>query len=413
MSHTELLIFGYNYQQYEKINHRAVPLLIKFTCCHFYGYKACCIAAQMKQNQKIGLRLIHYHDYHLHFTQYPIDYWMENELHIPKCEQQEYTKALFEHKITTVGGIRDRSTLLDIGISAEAVDSMWCNIQKLEKEDTKIHVCSEVEDWMKRIPNLPECAQTSYIQAFRNLDINTLDALKIWCIDIYSLCDIGIHAKHAKLMWANMKQVDDSNNIVNNKHNYPTIYISDDLLKQNPLKVLNKKIENPNNFTTTQGLYCALMENHESCFGELLPTSVQIPLPMLNKDAAIILACKQGKAKCIPYLLERDPGCVNEQIPNGRTPLWFACIYGYFDIVEMLIDHSKRMSKQNVPCGILDINQTDSRGYSALFVAAQNGHVEVVRLLLQNEVECVLFSWFIDMIFPKTPDNKIKINRLM
>ena len=34
--------------------------------------------------------------------------------------------------------------------------------------------------------------------------------------------------------------------------------------------------------------------------------------------------------------------------------------------------------------GILDVNQSDSKGFTPLFVAAQNGHTRIVTLLLQN-----------------------------
>eukprot|EP01083_Nonionella_stella_P147764 466734_1 len=71
-----------------------------------------------------------------------------------------------------------------------------------------------------------------------------------------------------------------------------------------------------------------------------------------------------------------------------------ASLKGYDEIVEMLIDHSNRMSAQlqGIKHGILDVNvATKDGGYTPLMVSSGKGHIDVVRVLLSHpsvDIDC-------------------------
>lgn len=88
---------------------------------------------------------------------------------------------------------------------------------------------------------------------------------------------------------------------------------------------------------------------------------------------AVTFAAAEGRLQTTRLLLElgANPNATNDL---GRTGLMFASSYGYADIVEVLL--AAGADPNLVP--------TDSDGFPALIVAAQNGQAAVVAMLLRN-----------------------------
>ncbi len=94
--------------------------------------------------------------------------------------------------------------------------------------------------------------------------------------------------------------------------------------------------------------------------------------------SSLILACKNNHCGTVQKLLDR--GCnVNGVDVNvdsdGRTPLMWACLYGWMIIVIMLFSRGA------------DVNMQDNQGVSALVLASQNGHSDVVKVLIEKGAE--------------------------
>eukprot|EP01083_Nonionella_stella_P150237 478263_1 len=73
-----------------------------------------------------------------------------------------------------------------------------------------------------------------------------------------------------------------------------------------------------------------------------------------------------GATQCVRHLLSNHSVIINEATPTGASPLLIASSQGHDEIVEMLIDHSNRMSAQGINHGILDVNQCNIEGVTPL-----------------------------------------------
>ena len=146
----------------------------------------------------------------------------------------------------------------------------------------------------------------------------------------------------------------------------------------------------------TSPLITACLHGFDDVVGRLLQApNVNINHKRKSDDCtALFAACRKGSAECVKCLLQNPQCRVNEPKKNGRTPLFIASFFGYYDVVEALINHANKMQKRGMKHGVVDVNQPDSKGFSPLFVAAQNGFDEVVTLLLQTGV-----SFFFSIFF--------------
>ena len=97
----------------------------------------------------------------------------------------------------------------------------------------------------------------------------------------------------------------------------------------------------------------------------------------LDKDALDIfgrtplyLACESGHTQVVAALLEQG-AIVGIRTSDGLTPLFMACKHGYKVIVEMLL---KKGADRTVACN----------GQQPWFIAAKNGHLEVLKLFLSG-----------------------------
>ncbi|XP_033854195.3 ankyrin repeat and SAM domain-containing protein 6-like [Acipenser ruthenus] len=84
-------------------------------------------------------------------------------------------------------------------------------------------------------------------------------------------------------------------------------------------------------------------------------------------------ALKLGKCQLVKEILDEDPGQVNIANPDGASPLMIAAVNGQLDIVQLLVE------------GNADIDKQDSvHGWTALMQATYHGNKDVVKYLLNQ-----------------------------
>ena len=90
---------------------------------------------------------------------------------------------------------------------------------------------------------------------------------------------------------------------------------------------------------------------------------------------ALQLACQQGDYATVKTCLNTmTPADINQSDPYGRTPFYIACQQGHKEIVALLLKDQR-----------IAINQASHQGYTPLYIACLNGENEVVALLLQDQ----------------------------
>ncbi|ESP01760.1 hypothetical protein LOTGIDRAFT_172407 [Lottia gigantea] len=93
------------------------------------------------------------------------------------------------------------------------------------------------------------------------------------------------------------------------------------------------------------------------------------------EDLTFLEACLENDIDCIQSIVEENPteDELNERDRSGRTGMSHICAIGLFQAIDILSDAPE-----------IDINIPDKEGNSPLIFAAQAGHTDVVRLLLQE-----------------------------
>ncbi|XP_041103871.1 ankyrin repeat and SAM domain-containing protein 6-like [Polyodon spathula] len=84
-------------------------------------------------------------------------------------------------------------------------------------------------------------------------------------------------------------------------------------------------------------------------------------------------ALKLGKYQLVKEILDEDPGQVNIANPDGASPLMIAAVNGQLDVVQLLVERNA------------DIDKQDSvHGWTALMQATYHGNKDVVKYLLNQ-----------------------------
>ena len=83
-------------------------------------------------------------------------------------------------------------------------------------------------------------------------------------------------------------------------------------------------------------------------------------------------ACKGGSVDCVVLLLEQCNANVDTRDRNGLTPLMTAAQNGHVDVCKVLIQHN------------VGIEISTNSGYNALHCALQHMHDNCVRLLIEK-----------------------------
>ncbi|MGH0121744.1 UNVERIFIED_CONTAM: hypothetical protein FKN15_075160 [Acipenser sinensis] len=111
----------------------------------------------------------------------------------------------------------------------------------------------------------------------------------------------------------------------------------------------------------------------------LAKTSFEIALNYKQKemtnylDAITTIRPQSGNCQLVQEILDEDPGQVNIANPDGASPLMIAAVNGQLDVVQLLVD------------GNADIDKQDSvHGWTALMQATYHGNKDVVKYLLNK-----------------------------
>ncbi|RXM99762.1 Ankyrin repeat and SAM domain-containing protein 6 [Acipenser ruthenus] len=111
----------------------------------------------------------------------------------------------------------------------------------------------------------------------------------------------------------------------------------------------------------------------------LAKTSFEIALNYKQKemtnylDAITTIRPQSGNCQLVKEILDEDPGQVNIANPDGASPLMIAAVNGQLDVVQLLVD------------GNADIDKQDSvHGWTALMQATYHGNKDVVKYLLNQ-----------------------------
>ena len=84
----------------------------------------------------------------------------------------------------------------------------------------------------------------------------------------------------------------------------------------------------------------------------------------------IFYAAKEGRTAVVDYLISKgaDP---NRRLPDGTTPVFIAAEYGQLSVVKYLCCEAQ-----------VDTNVPRTDGKTALKMASENGHVQVLQALV-------------------------------
>lgn len=94
-------------------------------------------------------------------------------------------------------------------------------------------------------------------------------------------------------------------------------------------------------------------------------------------DEALVWACKSGRTEVLPRLLRA--GARLDADPYRGTPLLWAAACNRIETAGWLIDHGAAVDRQATFGGL-----THGQGVTALHMAAQNGHLAMVQLLIRR-----------------------------
>jgi len=123
---------------------------------------------------------------------------------------------------------------------------------------------------------------------------------------------------------------------------------------------------------------------HTLTFGRFRPAS------------RILAAAKAGNLPKAGALLAADPTLVNVEKSNGATPLWIAAEKGHLEVVKLLLEKGAAIEavrndgvtrypgRQELGEHRATVDAAVELGVTSLWIAAQKGHLEVVKLLLER-----------------------------
>ncbi|XP_037875630.1 leucine-rich repeat serine/threonine-protein kinase 1 isoform X2 [Bombyx mori] len=144
-------------------------------------------------------------------------------------------------------------------------------------------------------------------------------------------------------------------------------------------------------------LYVAAEAGLTTAVAALLDAGADGRAHPVTKYSPLYIACYHGRLDIVKLLLSYFPEAVQQETVEKWLPLHAACIGGHASIVTLLLEYPYPASVLNTyidPSGrweyqaAFDINATDARGQSALYVASTLGNMPVLAALLDHMVPC-------------------------
>ncbi|XP_048868743.1 caskin-1 isoform X1 [Brienomyrus brachyistius] len=172
------------------------------------------------------------------------------------------------------------------------------------------------------------------------------------------------------------------------------------------------------NFQDTDGfaaLHHAALNGNMELISLLLESQATVDLKDQKGMRPLHYAAWQGKTEPMKMLL-KSGSSVNGQSDEGQIPLHLAAQHGHYDVSEMLLQHQSNpcivdnagktpldlacefgrvgvvqlLLSSNMCAALLEPkpgDSTDPNGTSALHLAAKNGHIDIIRLLIQAGID--------------------------
>ncbi|CAG2253583.1 unnamed protein product [Mytilus edulis] len=125
----------------------------------------------------------------------------------------------------------------------------------------------------------------------------------------------------------------------------------------------------------SSSLYIASQNGHVNVVKELLQHSADVNKCINDGTPPLQIACYNNMIEVVRVLLQCDDVDIDLCDDDGCSSLYQASQEGHVDVVKELLQHSA------------DVNKCDNDGASPLYIASQNGHVDVVKELLQHSAD--------------------------
>ncbi|VDI41698.1 uncharacterized protein MGAL_10B027113 [Mytilus galloprovincialis] len=122
-------------------------------------------------------------------------------------------------------------------------------------------------------------------------------------------------------------------------------------------------------------LLWASQEGHVDVVTDLIQHSADVNKSDNNGASSLYIASQEGHVGVVKELIQHSAD-VNKCINDGTPPLQIACNNNSVEVVHVLLQ-----------CGDVNIDLCDQDGCSSLYIASQEGHVVVVKKLLQHSAD--------------------------
>ncbi|XP_067661962.1 ankyrin repeat domain-containing protein 50-like [Haliotis asinina] len=145
---------------------------------------------------------------------------------------------------------------------------------------------------------------------------------------------------------------------------------------------------------------------HKEVVELLLSKRADGSLRYYNHINMLLSACRKGDMEVVKFILSQNIVDVDSRGPWKKTPVMLAALYGYKEVVELLVEKGANLSLVNdrgrnilhVAClkgrlevlkytlslSTVDINSRDVRQKTPVMTAAESGQKEVVELLVER-----------------------------
>ena len=122
---------------------------------------------------------------------------------------------------------------------------------------------------------------------------------------------------------------------------------------------------------------------------EIAYSSQSVVLPPGSPSELLLKYVEMGETAYVAEVLKQNPSfdVDRPRATGNKTTLYLACEKGYEDVVKLLLKHKAdaTICASKAENGILDIIQDES-GYNSLTIAAKNGHLATVKILLESGI---------------------------